>query len=63
MVHLEKWDRAPSLGGRRQERHSLAGGEKGISLGEAPGSRPWEPQTSAVSAVGPAVWHQGQRQA
>lgn len=39
------------------------GGEKGISLGEAPGSRPQEPQTSAVSAVGPAVWYQGQRQA
>ena len=38
-------------------------GEKGISLGEAPGSRPQEPQTFAVSAVGPAVWYQQERQA
>ena len=49
MVHLEKWDRAPSLGGRRQERHSLVGAEKGISLGEAPGSRPQEPQIGRAS--------------
>lgn len=60
---LGKWDGAPSLGERSPDRGRLVDGEKGISLGEAPGSRPQEPQTFAVSAVGPAVWYQWERQA